>query len=87
MVCLAGVLCHPRLLTLCAGNHDCLGSIDALLEYAKASQYWKFPSRYYFVDYYLKKARATVRFIVLDTCALTCGGSDINYRFACRSEV
>lgn len=55
------------------GNHDCEGSIDAMLSYAQTRKSkWYFPSRYYTKDIPVSNT-TMIRMVVLDVCDLVCG--------------
>lgn len=62
------------------GNHDCEGSVDAMLAYAahKDSK-WYFPRRYYAVDRPVAP-KTILRLVVLDACDLVCGLEPRNFR-------
>eukprot|EP00053_Salpingoeca_punica_P022096 m.213817 g.213817 ORF g.213817 m.213817 type:complete len:349 (-) comp29816_c0_seq1:404-1450(-) len=68
------------------GNHDCLGDVPAMLAYARKSNKWHMPARYYTEEFSLTHERAksdgsnVMRIIVLDTCDLVCGAAAINPR-------
>lgn len=62
------------------GNHDCEGSIDAMLEYAKTkNSLWHLPRRYYSVDHPVAP-KTIVRLIVIDACDLVCGREPRDFR-------
>ena len=62
------------------GNHDCEGSIEAMLSYAKrTNSRWMFPKRYYHMDQRVDNS-TIVRFLVLDACDLVCGAEPRNFR-------
>jgi tartrate-resistant acid phosphatase type 5 len=62
------------------GNHDCEGSIDAMLEYASGKHsLWYFPQRYYKIDRPVAP-KTILRIIVLDACDLVCGHEPRNVR-------
>ncbi|CEG43973.1 acid phosphatase [Plasmopara halstedii] len=55
------------------GNHDCEGSIDAMLQYAKKEDsLWYMPRRYYVVDRPVAP-KTILRLVVIDACDLVCG--------------
>lgn len=55
------------------GNHDCEGSVDALLQYAKKEDsLWYLPRRYYSLDRPVAP-KTILRIVVLDVCDLVCG--------------
>uniref|UniRef100_A0AAV1VGZ1 Calcineurin-like phosphoesterase domain-containing protein n=1 Tax=Peronospora matthiolae TaxID=2874970 RepID=A0AAV1VGZ1_9STRA len=55
------------------GNHDCEGSIDAMLQYAdKKDSLWYMPRRYYSVDRPVAP-KTILRLVVIDACDLVCG--------------
>ena len=55
------------------GNHDCEGSIDAMLQYAeKNDSLWYMPRRYYSVDRPVAP-KTILRLVVIDACDLVCG--------------
>eukprot|EP00730_Choanoeca_flexa_P004693 TRINITY_DN11774_c0_g1_i2.p1 TRINITY_DN11774_c0_g1~~TRINITY_DN11774_c0_g1_i2.p1 ORF type:complete len:345 (+),score=83.53 TRINITY_DN11774_c0_g1_i2:128-1162(+) len=55
------------------GNHDCHGSLDAMVEYASfPSNRWDMPARYYVKEFALETGDK-VRMLYLDTCLLVCG--------------
>jgi len=57
------------------GNHDCEGSIQAMLDYAdQDSNRWYMPARYYTKDEVVDET-TIVRFVVIDGCDLVCGSS------------
>uniref|UniRef100_K3X283 Calcineurin-like phosphoesterase domain-containing protein n=1 Tax=Globisporangium ultimum (strain ATCC 200006 / CBS 805.95 / DAOM BR144) TaxID=431595 RepID=K3X283_GLOUD len=62
------------------GNHDCEGSIDAMLAYAglKDSK-WYFPQRYYSIDRPVAP-KTILRIVVVDACDLVCGHEPRNFR-------
>ncbi|DAZ98099.1 TPA: hypothetical protein N0F65_005261 [Lagenidium giganteum] len=62
------------------GNHDCEGSIDAVLKYAtKKDSLWYFPRRYYSIDRPVAP-KTLLRLVVLDVCDLVCGQEPRNTR-------
>ncbi|TYZ61332.1 hypothetical protein PybrP1_010372 [[Pythium] brassicae (nom. inval.)] len=62
------------------GNHDCEGSIDAMLQYAaQKDAKWFFPRRYYTLDRPVAP-RTILRLVVLDACDLVCGHEPRNVR-------
>ncbi|OQR89913.1 tartrate-resistant acid phosphatase type 5 [Thraustotheca clavata] len=77
---------HPALKIpwyITIGNHDCEGSIDAMLSYAKrTNNVWKFPQRYYSFDQRVDNS-TIVRFLVLDACDLVCGQPPHERDFRC----
>ncbi|RLN80711.1 hypothetical protein BBJ28_00003533 [Nothophytophthora sp. Chile5] len=55
------------------GNHDCEGSIDAMLQYAEQKQsVWFMPRRYYTIDRPVAP-KTILRLVVIDACDLVCG--------------
>eukprot|EP00045_Choanoeca_perplexa_P005471 m.46343 g.46343 ORF g.46343 m.46343 type:complete len:346 (+) comp13140_c0_seq1:163-1200(+) len=54
------------------GNHDCHGSLSAMVEYASKSSQWDMPARYYVKEFVLDTGEK-VRIFYLDTCLLVCG--------------
>ena len=70
----------PWYMTL--GNHDCAGNATAQILYTKRSPsgIWHMPSRYYTFQQRIGPGNPSqqddvVRFIVLDSCSLSCGSS------------
>ncbi|EGD75722.1 hypothetical protein PTSG_07838 [Salpingoeca rosetta] len=59
------------------GNHDCRGSVAAMLDVASLSPQWHMPARYYAEQFVV--GGATVRILYLDTCLLVCGSMS-NFR-------
>lgn len=69
------MLCCVRI-----GNHDCEGSIDAMLQYAAQKHAkWFFPRRYYTLDRPVAP-KTILRLVVLDACDLVCGHEPRNVR-------
>lgn len=55
------------------GNHDCEGSLDAMLQYAKKEDsLWYLPRRYYSIDRPVAP-KTILRLVVIDACDLVCG--------------
>ncbi|KAI9921179.1 hypothetical protein PsorP6_000414 [Peronosclerospora sorghi] len=55
------------------GNHDCEGSINAILQYAKKDHsLWYIPRRYYSIDRPVAP-KTILRLVVIDACDLVCG--------------
>ncbi|OQS00951.1 tartrate-resistant acid phosphatase type 5 [Achlya hypogyna] len=81
---------HPALKIpwyISIGNHDCEGSIDAMLGYAKrTNNMWRFPQRYYMFDQRVDAA-TIVRFVVLDVCDLVCGHAAKDRDFRCTAAM
>ena len=61
------------------GNHDCEGSVSAMVNYTSVSpsRSWKMPGRYYFRDFDAGGAgagpRRLLRLVVADACNIVCG--------------
>ncbi|TMW66246.1 hypothetical protein Poli38472_004011 [Pythium oligandrum] len=74
---------HPDLRVpwyITIGNHDCEGSIDAMLEYARQKDsLWYMPRRYYKIDRPVAP-KTILRMIVVDACDLVCGHEPRNVR-------
>ncbi|KAF4323343.1 hypothetical protein JM18_000480 [Phytophthora kernoviae] len=67
---------HPKLQVpwyVTIGNHDCEGSVDAMLQYAeKKESLWYMPRRYYSIDRPVAP-KTILRLVVIDACDLVCG--------------
>ncbi|KAF4140740.1 Calcineurin-like phosphoesterase [Phytophthora infestans] len=62
------------------GNHDCEGSIDAMLRYAdKKDSLWYMPRRYYSIDRPVAP-KTILRLVVVDACDLVCGREPRDFR-------
>lgn len=62
------------------GNHDCEGSVDAMMQYAKQERsLWYMPRRYYTIDRPVAP-KAILRMVVVDACDLVCGTEPRNVR-------
>lgn len=62
------------------GNHDCEGSIDAMLQYAaQKTSTWYLPRRYYSIDRPVAP-KTILRMVVVDACDLVCGHEPRNFR-------
>ncbi|KAJ0392889.1 hypothetical protein ATCC90586_001235 [Pythium insidiosum] len=74
---------HPNLQVpwyITIGNHDCEGSINAMLQYAgMKNSLWYMPQRYYKIDRPVAP-KTIIRMIVLDECDLVCGQEPRNVR-------
>ncbi|KDO28014.1 hypothetical protein SPRG_20177 [Saprolegnia parasitica CBS 223.65] len=81
---------HPSLKIpwyISIGNHDCEGSIDAMLNYAKrTNNVWKFPQRYYTFDQRVDES-TLLRVVVLDACDLVCGQTPNDRDFRCTATM
>ncbi|KAL4138626.1 hypothetical protein PRIC2_002131 [Phytophthora ramorum] len=74
---------HPKLQVpwyVTIGNHDCEGSIDAMLQYAeKKDSLWYMPRRYYSIDRPVAP-KTIMRLVVIDACDLVCGREPRDFR-------
>ncbi|CAH0516464.1 unnamed protein product [Peronospora belbahrii] len=62
------------------GNHDCEGSVDAMLQYAeKQESLWYLPRRYYSIDRPVAP-KTILRLVVIDACDLVCGREPRDFR-------
>ncbi|KAF1772813.1 Metallo-dependent phosphatase-like [Phytophthora cactorum] len=62
------------------GNHDCEGSIDAMLQYAeKKDSLWYMPHRYYSIDRPVAP-KTILRLVIIDACDLVCGREPRDFR-------
>eukprot|EP01147_Barroeca_monosierra_P007476 gene7476-552_t len=57
---------------LTPGNHDCRGSIRAMINLHNTSTQWHMPSRNYVYEHHFSEGKA-IRIIYVDTCLLVCG--------------
>ena len=80
----------PFFMTL--GNHDCEGSVQAMVNYTDVSpsQSWKLPDRYYSRDFDIGSGgpgapRQLLRLVVADACNIVCGPptEDASANFRC----
>ncbi|KAE9046431.1 hypothetical protein PR002_g1659 [Phytophthora rubi] len=74
---------HPKLQVpwyVTIGNHDCEGSVDAMLQYAeKKDSLWYMPRRYYSIDRPVAP-KTILRLVVIDACDLVCGREPRDFR-------
>ncbi|CAI5701891.1 unnamed protein product [Peronospora effusa] len=62
------------------GNHDCEGSIGAMLQYAeKNDSLWYMPRRYYSIDRPVAP-KTILRLVVIDACDLVCASEPRDFR-------
>ncbi|POM61744.1 Tartrate-resistant acid phosphatase type 5 [Phytophthora palmivora] len=74
---------HPKLQLpwyITIGNHDCEGSIDAMLQYAQTkNSLWYMPRRYYSIERPVAP-KTILRLVVIDACDLVCGREPRDFR-------
>ena len=56
------------------GNHDCRGSVEAMIDVSDLDNKWEFPARYYSHSYDIDESRAgdELGLLFLDGCELCC---------------